>query len=325
MRQQEFEKRYEKAWQLFAENTRLAKKNSAKNSSALKDYANQYRLICYCLSLARDRQYSHYLIARLDALAIQGHQVFYRKRLGFFYNIYRFILFGLPITVRQQSSFVWIAIALFYIPGLLIFAITQIFPETVYFFVDPLTVAEIESMYSSGIEKLGRERQSDTDFFMFGHYIKNNIGIAFQCFAGGILATIGTLFFLIYNALFFGAISAHIINIGYQENFYAFVAGHSSYELTGIVLSAAAGLRIGWAIIAPGNFSRKQALVNAGKKAMLLVYGAIFLLLIAAFVEAFWSSSTSIAPNVKYIVGIAGWIVVIAYLSLMARGKSRWI
>jgi len=204
------------------------------------------------------------------------------------------------------------------------FAIVLLFPEMVYSILDQNTVAKIESMYDPALEKFGRERQSDSDFLMFGYYIKNNIGIAFQCFAGGIIATLGTLFFIIYNGIFFGAIDGHIINVGYQETFYSFVAGHSSYELTGIVLSGAAGLQLGWAVISPGNYSRRQALINAGKKSMQLVYGAIFLLLIAAFVEAFWSSMSSIPSMTKYVVGIAGWILVVAYLTLMGRGRKGY-
>lgn len=324
MRQEEFEQRYQKEWGTFEENIAIAeslKRNKVESQSRLSGFAQHYRQLCYCLALARERQYSPYLVQKLEALVFRGHQIFYRKRLGIFKRVYQFILFGFPVAVREQAKFVWLATALFYLPGLIVFAFTLVFPELVYSVVDVETVSRIESMYDPGAERLGRERQSDTDFFMFGYYIRNNIGIAFQSFAGGILATLGTQFYLIYNGIFFGAIDAHIINIGYQETFYSFVAGHSSYELTGIVLSGAAGLQLGWAIIAPGNFSRKQALINAGKRGMSLVYGAIFLLLIAAFVEAFWSSITSIPPMTKYYVGIAGWLLVIGYLTLLGRGR----
>ena len=41
---------------------------------------------------------------------------------------------------------------------------------------------------------------------MFAHYINNNVGIDFRIFAGGIFFGIGTLFFLIYNGLYLGAV-----------------------------------------------------------------------------------------------------------------------
>ena len=324
MRQEEFEQRYQQAWKTFQEKVEVAgslARSRQDNQEIFIGFAEQYRQVCYCLALARERQYSPHLIQKLETLVFRGHQIFYQKRLGIFRRIYQFIVFGFPNAVREQSGFVWIATVLFYLPALIVFGITLVFPELVYAVVDPEMVSNIESMYDPTADRLGRERQSDTDFMMFGHYIRNNIGIAFQSFAGGIIGTLGTQFFLIYNGIFFGAIDAHIINIGYQETFYGFVAGHSSYELTGIVLSGAAGLQLGWAIIAPGQFSRKQALINAGKRGMVLMYGAIFLLLIAAFVEAFWSSISSIPPITKYYVGGAGWILIILYFTLLGRGR----
>ncbi|WP_444996789.1 stage II sporulation protein M [Aliikangiella sp. IMCC44359] len=324
MRQEEFEQRYQEQWKTFENQISIAESIKLKKSEyteELNNFSKNYRQVCYCLALARERQYSPYLVSQLEAMVFRGHQIFYRKKVGIFRRIYQFILFGLPVAVREQATFVWIACALFYIPGLVVFIFTLIFPELVYSVVDSSTVANIEGMYDPSFDKVGRERQSDTDFMMFGHYIRNNIGIAFQSFAGGILATLGTQFYLIYNGIFFGAIDAHIINIGYQETFYGFVAGHSSYELTGIILSGAAGLQIGWAFIAPGVFTRRQAIINAGQRAMTLVYGAILLLLIAAFVEAFWSSTTSIPVLTKYGVGIAGWLFIIFYFALVGRGR----
>ena len=34
----------------------------------------------------------------------------------------------------------------------------------------------------------GRRRDADTDWAMFGFYVRHNVGIGFQCFAGGLLA-----------------------------------------------------------------------------------------------------------------------------------------
>ena len=45
---------------------------------------------------------------------------------------------------------------------------------------------------------------------MFGYYIRNNIGVAFQCFAGGLFAGLGTLFFLAYNGAFAGALAGYL-------------------------------------------------------------------------------------------------------------------
>jgi len=325
MRQEEFEDRYNESWKEFEVQVNLAealKQNKQKGDISLKGFADNYRQLCYCLSLARERHYSPLLIHRLEALVFRGHQTFYQKRLGIFQNIYHFILYGFPQAVREQSKFIWTASALFYLPTLIVFLLMLVFPDMIYMIVDPHAVNEIERMYDPAAERFGTERSSDSDFLMFGHYIQNNIGIAFKTFAGGILLTIGSQFFLLFNGFFFGAIAGHIYNIGYSETFFSFVIGHGAFELTGIVISGAAGLQLGWAILSPGVYSRKQALVNAGRSAIKLVYGCIFLLLIAAFVEAFWSSTHMVSANTKYWVGLVFWLIVLAYLALLGRNKG---
>ncbi len=325
MRQEEFEERYSEQWKNFETQINLVeaiKLNKSKGENKLTDFADNYRHLCYCLALARERHYSPLLINRLEALAFRGHQSFYQKRLGIFQNIFHFILHGFPRAVREQARFFWTATGLFYLPLIVVFLLTLVFPDLIYMIVDPKMVSTMESMYDPAAERFGTERSSDSDFYMFGHYIKNNIGIAFQTFAGGILLTLGSQFFLLFNGFLFGAIAGHIHNIGYNETFFSFVIGHGAFELTGIVISGAAGLMLGWAVLSPGVYTRKQALVNAGRSAVQLVYGAIFLLLIAAFVEAFWSSTRMVSAETKYWVGVAFWLIVVCYFTFLGRPRS---
>ncbi|MGB5831055.1 MAG: stage II sporulation protein M, partial [Thiohalocapsa sp.] len=56
-------------------------------------------------------------------------------------------------------------------------------------------------------------------------------------------------------------------------------------------------------------------------EAVQLTGDAMLMLLLAAFVEAFWSSNGSITPGIKYAVGVCGWLLVAAYLSLAGRDR----
>ena len=110
--------------------------------------------------------------------------------------------------------------------------------------------------------------------------------------------------------------------LGYTETFWGFVAGHSSFELTAIMLSGAAGLRIGMALIAPGTYTRRLALRRAMGQAVELMYGAAALFFAAAFVEAYWSSIAWIPPLYKYLVGALGWVVVALYFVALGRSDA---
>jgi uncharacterized membrane protein SpoIIM required for sporulation len=157
---------------------------------------------------------------------------------------------------------------------------------------------------------------------MFGYYISHNIGIAFQCFAGGLFAGIGTLFYLLYNGAIAGAIGGYLTERGHSATFYSFVATHSAFELTAIVLSGAAGLKIGHSLLAPGRLRRGQSLVAATKDSAVIVSGAAIMLLIAAAIEAFWSSASWLPHPVKYAVASACWIGVLSYLAFQGRSAD---
>ncbi len=53
---------------------------------------------------------------------------------------------------------------------------------------------------------------------------------------------------------------------------------------------------------------------------MVIIGGAGLLLLVAAFVEAYWSPRAGVPVGVKYVVGVMLWGVVILYLVLAGRG-----
>ena len=99
-------------------------------------------------------------------------------------------------------------------------------------------------MYSTPAESIGRLRTADTDWAMFGYYIRNNVGIAFQCFAGGLFAGLGSLFFLAFNgALIGGGRRATSPSAGSTSTFFPFVATHSRIRVDGDRAVGAAGLR----------------------------------------------------------------------------------
>ena len=154
---------------------------------------------------------------------------------------------------------------------------------------------------------------------MFGYYILNNVSVAFQCFAGGLFAGLGSLFFLAFNGAYGGAIGGYLTAKGLSETFYSFVVTHSAFELTAIILSGAAGLRLGHALLAPGRYTRVQALVNASKEAAVVLYGIVVMLVIAAAIEAFWSSAKWIPLPMKYSVAACCWLAVLTYFTLQGR------
>lgn len=321
MSQRIFEERYSAQWHQL-EGVLGSDKSSGNDghSTALPEL---YRTACHQLALAKHRRYSTYLVAELNQLVLRGHHRLYQNGPRHSRQWVRFIVRDFPQTLRRNAVYLWLAGALFFVPGLLMGLGCYFNEDLIYSILSPDAVNNFDQMYDADSRKLGRETESDTDWVMFGYYIRNNIGIAFRTFAGGILFGIGSIFFLVYNGLVIGGVAGHVSQIGYAHTFFPFVIGHGAFELTAIALSGAAGLKLGYALVDPGPYRRGFALREAARDAVQIVYGATLMLIVAAFVEAFWSSSSAMPIAVKYSVGAFLWIFVVVYVLYSGRSASR--
>jgi uncharacterized membrane protein SpoIIM required for sporulation len=281
--------------------------------------ASLYRRACEHLALARARSYPAYIVDRLERMATTGHQLIYHRREFGFAHVRRIVAVDFPSAVRKHLSYVAVAAATFLLPTVVIGLVVYWSPELILSVVDSETAASFEEMYSPSAASIGRIRSASTDWMMFGFYIRNNVGVAFQCFAGGLFAGLGTLFFLAYNGAFSGALAGYLTKRGLSSTFYSFIATHSAFELTAIVLAGAAGLRIGHALLAPGRTTRSQSLVQATRDSAVLLYGVTIMLFIAAAVEAFWSSANWLPLSAKYGVAAVCWTAVLGYFAFQGR------
>jgi uncharacterized membrane protein SpoIIM required for sporulation len=278
-----------------------------------------YRRTCEHLALARERAYPAYMVTRLEQVTSEAHQLIYQQRVFGLGALRHMIAVGFPKAVYRDARYIGLAAAVFFIPSIILGVLVYRSPELILSVISPETAAQFEEMYSPAAGSIGRVRSADTDWIMFGYYIRNNIGVAFQCFAAGLFVGVGTLFFLAHNAAFGGAIAGYLTQRGLGSTFYSFIATHSAFELTAIVLAGGAGLKIGHSLLAPGRLSRTAALVVAAQESAVILYGVTVLLIIAAAVEAFWSSASWLNPAIKYSVAAICWAAVLGYLVVQGR------
>ena len=318
MKQQEFESEHEPLWLQI--DKALEKPAHEDNPQLL---AEHYLSLCQHLAIAKERMYDNALVERLNKRALDLYRELYRYRAESRLNFYAFFRRDFPLAIYRHRFYILAALLLMVLPGLVGGVWSYFDDEAIYSVLDGSQVRHMERIYDPQAGKIGREREADTDLFMFGYYIMNNISVAFRCFAGGLLLGIGTIFVLFFNGMFMGSIAGHLTRLDYVDTFYPFVIGHGSFELTAIVFSGAAGLRLGYSIISPGQSSRLDSLREAGRDVIPMLYGIVLMLIIAAFLEAFWSSSSSLPIAVKYSVGAILWGVVLLYSFSGRRFESR--
>ena len=313
MSRQRFVETRERDWDELAAALRLPRGAAGARVPAL------YRAVCRDLALARHRRYGHALVVRLNSLAVAGHAALYGRRTGLAGQLLEFFALAFPARVRSEPGPLLLALLLLFGGGAATALAVALQPDLIHAIVDAEQLAELE--HNVDDERTGgwHGRAADSDFEMFGFYVLNNIGIAFRVFAGGILFGLGTLFFLSFNGVVLGGITAHIHHIGSGRTFDAFVIGHGAFELTGIALAGQAGLLLARAWFAPGRRTRGEALRSEGRNAFPIIAGAACMLAIAAAIEAFWSSSGA-SHETRLAVGGVLWMLVLAWLGFGGRG-----
>jgi uncharacterized membrane protein SpoIIM required for sporulation len=182
----------------------------------------------------------------------------------------------------------------------------------------------LEQLSEAYAEGFSHGRSEDMDAAMTGFYVRNNVSIAFQCFATGILFALGSGYFLLFNGLVIGTVFGYVVHAGHGLNIATFVCGHSPFELTAIVIAGGAGIRMGTALIATRGRTRVGSLRSHAPDLVALVSGAAAMLVIAALIEAFWSPS-SLPRTVKFVFAGSASLLVATFLALGGRefGKSR--
>jgi len=321
MKQSDFESKYNGYWNQADHFLNATKQHDTFIivNNKQQDVSQIYRNLCHHLSISRARHYSPSLVNRLEKLVMCFHQEFYKRKTHFIREIVYYISTGFPRAIRKDKKWFMLSFGLFFGSLSLIFFLIQYNPDIVLKVIDGYQLSSIESMYEPGLDKIGRDRGADTDFQMFGFYIFNNTSIGLRTYASGLVFTIGALITLLFNGLYIGAVAGHLTYIGYHETFWPFVSGHSSLELIAIVISGSAGMKLGYSIISPGRKSRLKSLRDQGKSTVYLMYGVMMMFILAAFVEAYWSSMTEVPSSIKYIVGGALWLLMLVYFLFAGR------
>ena len=278
-----------------------------------------FRKVCQEVGIARERLYGVNLTNNLNNLVMSLFHHIYRSKSKL--SPLRFITHTFPGAFKHNLHFFWVSFLLFWLPFCLLAFSGNWGLEWIQSLLGPQGMANMDIMYGKDGDVLAHGRETHgSDFMMFCFYVWNNVSIDFRCYGGGILYGIGTLFFTVYNGLMIGAAAGYVHAVGDPQKFWGFVCGHSAFELIGIHLASAAGFRLGWGLIAPGNQTRSAALLRSAKHSLVILGGAAILTFLAAIIEGFWSAHPHPLP-LKYTVGIVLWVLTFAYLF---SGRKEW-
>jgi uncharacterized membrane protein SpoIIM required for sporulation len=292
----DFIKRRKPAWDALSSlilRTGTASGIRSLSREELKALGPLYRRTAADLAYARLRGADPSLIQYLNDLVLRAHGLLYAERGPGTSQLRHFILTGFPRLLRKRRVYILLATLLFVLGGLLGAGLTMANPNNGHIFLGE-RADDIDFYKNLATSLTDAERPEFSAMLM-----QNNIRVAILAFAVGVLGAIPTLLILFSNGLPIGALAVLQHNAGYDVVLWSFLLPHGVPELSAIFIAGAAGMIIGHALVAPGELSRRDALVLAGRDAVRLLFGTVMLLIIAGFIESF-ISPTALPPWAKF-------------------------
>ncbi|MDO8363758.1 MAG: stage II sporulation protein M [Actinomycetota bacterium] len=306
------------SWWRLQQLTERARKISQVTPDELDELVHLYQRTGANLAHARiEYAADPSLTSRLTLLVGDAHGVLYGQRdTEVKRGILQFATVTFPAAIYGLRRFILVAALLTFVP----WAVFQIWLS-----VSPTAfdVAAPDAAAQQYIEQDFEDYYSNQPSQNFATQVfLNNIRVGFLAFAAGILLCVVTAALLAWNGANGGKAGGLFTHVGQADKFWGLILPHGMIELSAVVVAGAAGLRMGWAMIDPGDRPRFHAITDEARRLGSVLVGLVVAFLLAAIVEGFvtgrpWPTSVRVGIGVFVFVLFWGWTI--AYVVRLRR------
>ena len=283
-------------------------------------FSTLYRAACADLALADAYQLPPASIDYLHQLVGRAHNQLYRSQALNCRTWFHELLVVVPRRLLADRC-LWLAAGVFWGVFLLAGLMAGSTPGFAEQVLGKELMTQLEDSFSKPVAR-GLFEGGNAGSGMAGFYVFHNVSIGLQCFAFGLLLGIGGLYVTLYNAAMLGAVFGFMARSPHAENFYQFVTAHGPFELTAVVLCAAAGMRLGFSLVDTHGLTRAASLRQAAAESSSTVWAAVVLFVLAAMIEAFLSPSA--APYaIKAAVAVLSCVLLVFYFVVLGYPRKR--
>ncbi len=262
----------------------------------------------------KDRTYLNNLIGR-------AYAQIYRKPGARLFDLFSFFLLEFPALIRKRVHFIIGAMLIFSFSAMIGFLCLHTDSKLLGLVVPEHLKLRIESELAHG--KVGAEFPDSLKFSISSYIMFHNIEISFLAFATGLLLGAGTIYLLITNGLFLGGLASVFHSKGYALQFWALIVPHGGLEFICIFIASGAGLILGYSLLNPGPYKRRDWFFHESMDSVKMVMGAFPLFIFAALIETY-ITPTSIHPVLKFLFSFVVILVTLFYF-LIPPSFSKYL
>lgn len=265
----------------------------------LEELALRYRQVLHDHALAAVRYPGTGAAARLRRLALEGtyrlgaEPTEGRRRRGFWSHHF-------PRAFRAHRGPLLVAAAFFVGATFFGLALTVVRPTVGSAFLGPAAMGGLREgrLWTESLVTTSPPAVSSSSI------ATNNLSVAITGWAGGAAAGVGAFYVVLLNGFLLGSVVGVTLHYSMAGELLGFVAAHGPLELTVIVVTAAAGLGVGRALVAADDRPRSEAVPAAALDSLVLVAGCLPWLLLLAVVETLVSPSPELPWALKLTLGL---------------------
>jgi uncharacterized membrane protein SpoIIM required for sporulation len=292
-------------WDEFERGLAQARGGASLDHAALETLAFRYRQVLHDHALAAARYPDTGSARRLWRLALEGTQWLQRDRSARPAGIWGFFTRAFPRAIRRLGPHLAVATLLFVSAALIGLSLAIVQPSMGAVFLGPEAMAGLRE------GRLWTEALTTTipPAVSSSAIATNNMGVAILAWGGGALAGLGALWVVLLNGFMLGVIVGATLPFSMTGALLEFVAAHGPLELTLIVVSAAAGLAMGQALVAASDRPRRDVVREAARRSLVVLGGCLPWFVLLGLVEGLVSPSPDVPAEIKTMIGLSLWVL----------------
>ena len=147
----------------------------------------------------------------------------------------------------------------------------------------------------------------------------NNIKVALYTFMLGILLGLGTLFYIMRNAIMLGTFQYFFLKQGVFLESVRTIWIHGTIEISVIIVAGAAGFIMASGILMPGTYTRLHAFSQKARDGLKVMISTIPFFIIAGFFEGFITRHTEMPDWLAILIILSSLTLIIYYYVLLPK------